>query len=48
MYDIHMVISSKIYIDCQVYLIEIEEMISEIPTRPIDIGHYVCPSVDTK
>ena len=47
-YDIHMVISSKIYIDHQVYLIEIELLISGIPTQPSGIGHYVCPSVETK
>ena len=47
-YDIHMVISSNIYIDNQVYLIEIELIISGIPTQPSGIGRYVCPSVDTK
>ena len=47
-YGIHIVIPSKIYIDYQVYLIEIELLISGIPTQPSGIGHYVCPSVDTK
>ena len=46
--DIHMIISSRIDIDYQVYLIEIKQIVTGIPTQPSGIRRYICPPVDTK